>query len=87
MFESDSEEEFMLTQVPVRDYNVIQHEDDGCDYLDLILGDAPVSLEGLSGEANFDIGYQLSQPSTSKRVIYEGVEIEDITTDEEIDRL
>ena len=44
-----------------------------------------VSLEGFVENPNFDIGYSVLEPSLGRKYIYDNVEIEDISSDDEVD--
>ena len=83
---SDSENEFCLTQVPSTSYcdiNSNKYGEDissGSDQQDI------VSLE-TSEKPNFDVGYELSQQDKGTKVLYDNVEIEDITDESDVETM
>ena len=88
MYQSDSDEDLVLTQTSSKKFDDTPSCNFGSDIVDEVNEteeQGVVSLEGPSGVLNFDVGYQLSQPISGKRIIYDRVEIEDITSDEELD--
>ena len=84
----DSEDDFCLTQTPLTSYEVSNSASFGNDIilenynggLQLEL----VSLECGIEQPNFDLGCDLID-QTQKKYVYDNVEIEDISSDEEVD--
>ena len=88
----DSEDDLCLTQTPSKEFCETNSYSYGNDLLDNNHGvqensSGIVSLENISDVPNFDLGIDLSQRSEGKKYIYDNVEIEDISSDEELDTL
>ena len=95
----EDESEFLwLTQTSSRHYNETQSASFGEDVVNQYCGDEGrggskvVSLENNSDVGNFDVGWMYdSQPSTScnsgPQILYDNVEIEDISNDDVVDSM
>ena len=83
-YESDSSD-IILTQNSSKSYFEVPSSGYGGDIVDK--NSEVVSLEGTS-EPNFDIWSDFeSEVSSQRRILYDNVEIEDISSDEEVDKL
>ena len=86
----DSDDDFCLTQTPSKAYQDTQSASFGCDIVDNYHGEGNqglVSLEYSSQSANFDLGYEFSQPTQPVKFAYDNVEIEDISSDDDVDTM
>ena len=88
----DSDDDFCLTQTPSKEFSETNSYSYGSGLLDKDEGiqgtlSGIVSLENNSDVPTFDLGIDLSQQSDGKKYIYDNVEIEDISSDDELDNL
>ena len=84
----DSEDDFCLTQTPSMSYVESNSAGYGGDVVDgkVVSNQDLVSLENVNDLPNFDLACDLSQFS-QKKYAYDNVEIEDISSDEELEAL
>ena len=85
---SDSEGEFVCSQVSIKEYSETQSSDYGGDVDDdeVQIGGNVVSLEG-NRQANLENCVNKLRDGKNSRVIYDKVQIEDISDDEQIDNM
>ena len=73
MEDYDSEEDLCLTQSSSKDYAEAPSYQFGEDVIENV-----VSLEATDENPNFEMGFEVSQISGGRRILYDNVEIEDI---------
>ena len=83
---SESEEDFVCSQISKSDYFSSQSAFYGGDVIDGEGVNSVVSLEN-TDETRFDIGVENFIQSQSQRILYDNVVIEDISLDEEDDKV
>ena len=88
----DSDKDFCLTQTSTRSYCETNCSQFGSDLVDNCFEDVPsngnlVSLENGIDQPNFELELEFSQTLQPKKLIYDNVEIEDISSCDELDSM